>query len=143
MHAQVELYGHVLRSKAVSSLLAGCGATGSGADALSVITTLRKLCNHPDLLHSAAVSDDATGNGSVSRSAAEELQQRFPADYERGDSSQSGRHWTLTCADDIGALWVLVCLQRRRGSYMRLVLVSGTSALCQQTLDHAGILHPT
>jgi len=92
MHPQAELYGHVLRSKAVSSLLTGAMDNG-GADALSVITTLRKLCNHPDLLHAAAAaSREDTGNGSAGTSAAEGLQQQFPADYERGDSSQSGEY---------------------------------------------------
>jgi hypothetical protein len=83
----------VLGSKAVSSLLTGGGATGNGgADALSVITTLRKLCNHPDLLHkpSDAARGRQTADGAAGGSAAEDLQRLYPADFQRGDSSNSG-----------------------------------------------------
>ena len=48
MPCQVSLCSKILRSKLVSSLLAGCGSV----DALSAITLLRKLCNHPALVAS-------------------------------------------------------------------------------------------
>ena len=88
---QIDLYGHVLRSKAVSSLLTGAAVTG-GADALSVITTLRKLCNHPDLLHRPDAAGKQAAEGTAANgSAVEDLQRWFPADYQRGDSAHSGQ----------------------------------------------------
>lgn len=49
IHLQVKLYAAILRSKSVTSLLTSA-ASNPGDSALSVITQLRKLCNHPDLL---------------------------------------------------------------------------------------------
>ncbi len=53
MRLQVELYKHVLKSKSVAALMSG-RASEPLDGVLSIITTLRKLCNHPDLLHSSA-----------------------------------------------------------------------------------------
>lgn len=50
---QIEVYKHVLRSKSVAALMSG-RAFGPSDGVLSIITTLRKLCNHPDLLHSSS-----------------------------------------------------------------------------------------
>lgn len=50
---QVELYKQVLQSKSVAALMSGRASEPSDG-VLSIITTLRKLCNHPDLLHSSA-----------------------------------------------------------------------------------------
>ena len=47
---QVEVYKHVLRSKSVAALMSGRASEPSDG-VLSIITSLRKLCNHPDLLH--------------------------------------------------------------------------------------------
>ncbi len=47
---QVEVYKHVLRSKSVAALMSGRASEPSDG-VLSIITSLRKLCNHPDLLY--------------------------------------------------------------------------------------------
>jgi SNF2 family DNA or RNA helicase len=47
---QVTLYQHFLSSKAARRVLKA-GKSGSGA--LSAITSLRKLCNHPKLIYDA------------------------------------------------------------------------------------------
>ena len=44
---QVLLYKEILRSKTVASLLS---SSDSKEGVLHIITTLKKLCNHPDLL---------------------------------------------------------------------------------------------
>lgn len=49
---QVRVYQHVLRSKLVATVMSGRGAPPEGV--LGIITALRKLCNHPDLLHTAS-----------------------------------------------------------------------------------------
>lgn len=48
---QVQVYQHVLRSKSVATLMSGRREPPEGV--LGIITALRKLCNHPDLLHKA------------------------------------------------------------------------------------------
>jgi SNF2 family DNA or RNA helicase len=54
---QVSIYRHMLRSESLRSLLHGSGA---GFDSvLPVITAIRKLCNHPDLLAAGAAADEA------------------------------------------------------------------------------------
>lgn len=52
---QVELYKDVLRSKSVAALMSG-RASEPSEGVLSIITSLRKLCNHPDLLYSSSSS---------------------------------------------------------------------------------------
>ncbi|GLC51026.1 hypothetical protein PLESTB_000458000 [Pleodorina starrii] len=47
---QIGLYGAVLRSKAVASLLYGGGGGGGEDNTLAIITALRKVANHPDLM---------------------------------------------------------------------------------------------
>jgi hypothetical protein len=53
--AQVKLYHEILRSKEVATLLSGSGASGDCV--LTTITSLRKLCNHPDLLNADSDTD--------------------------------------------------------------------------------------
>ena len=62
-YIQAELYRDVLRSKSVAALMTGRAAEPSES-VLSIITSLRKLCNHPDLLHSSS-----SGNMQASSSA--------------------------------------------------------------------------
>lgn len=50
---QVEVYKHVLRSKSVAALMSGRASEPSDG-VLSIITAIRKVCNHPDLLHSSS-----------------------------------------------------------------------------------------
>ena len=47
------VYKHVLRSKTVAALMSG-RACEPCEGVLGIITSLRKLCNHPDLLHSSS-----------------------------------------------------------------------------------------
>ncbi|GLI69784.1 hypothetical protein VaNZ11_014442, partial [Volvox africanus] len=47
---QIGLYSAILRSKAVASLLYGSGCGAGEDNSLAVITALRKVANHPDLL---------------------------------------------------------------------------------------------
>ena len=53
---QVDLYKDVLRSKSVAALMSG-RASEPSEGVLSIITSLRKLCNHPDLLYSSSSGD--------------------------------------------------------------------------------------
>ena len=50
---QVELYQHVLRGKTIAVLMSARSDEPSEG-VLGVITTLRKLCNHPTLLRSSS-----------------------------------------------------------------------------------------
>ena len=90
----------MLRSKGVASLLTGGG--GGGAEPLSIITTLRKLCNHPELLRSPPTSvNDGPAVGAAAGVAAETgtavagegFQHLFPGDYQPCASQYSG--WIL------------------------------------------------
>ncbi|KAL0049394.1 hypothetical protein WJX82_001168 [Trebouxia sp. C0006] len=78
-HLQVEVYKHVLRSKSVAALISGRASEPSDG-VLSIITSLRKLCNHPDLLH---CSSDAAEAGS--------LESVYPSDYARSSAQHSGK----------------------------------------------------
>lgn len=93
------LYSAVLRSKGVASLLTSGGGAGGGAEPLSIITTLRKLCNHPELLRTpsepgeagiavAAASGVAAGVGMAP--AADGFQHLYPEDYQPGAALYSG-----------------------------------------------------
>ena len=50
---QVQLYQHVLRGKTIAALMSARSDEPSEG-VLGVITTLRKLCNHPNLLRSTS-----------------------------------------------------------------------------------------
>ena len=83
---QVTLYQQLIQTGAVRSLLS-CSGDPSPASALTSISALRKLCNHPDLLHRAAAGGDAlAGASDIER----ELAPLFPADYQPGCAAQSG-----------------------------------------------------
>jgi hypothetical protein len=94
----VALYGAVLRCKGVASLLTGGAAASGGAEPLTIITTLRKLCNHPDLLRTPAEPAAAPTAGAaaaavaagVAAAAGDGVQDLFPADYQPGASQYSG-----------------------------------------------------
>jgi SNF2 family DNA or RNA helicase len=54
---QVEVYRALLRSQGITSLLYGRGSgDGDGCSVLPAITVLKKLCNHPALLHAEGVA---------------------------------------------------------------------------------------
>ena len=95
------LYSAVLRSKGVASLLTSGGGAGGGAEPLSIITTLRKLCNHPELLRSpsepgeggiavAAAAGVAAGVGMTP--ASDGVQHLYPEDYQPGAAQYSGEN---------------------------------------------------
>ncbi|KAL3144372.1 hypothetical protein ABBQ32_004125 [Trebouxia sp. C0010 RCD-2024] len=115
---QVELYKQVLQSKSVAALMSGRASEPSDG-VLSIITTLRKLCNHPDLLHSSA------GNGEAGS-----LEQLFPLAYHRNTAEHSGK---MRC------LKLLLHSILSRDSPDKAVIVSNSTAaldlvqaLCQQ-----------
>ena len=56
---QVKLYMDILHSKRVAALCSGHGATD--ASALSVINSLKKVCNMPDLLYSGRDGEHTAG----------------------------------------------------------------------------------
>ena len=63
---QVDLYKHVLRSKSVAALMSG-RASEPSEGVLTIITSLKKLCNHPDLLYSSSSGEkQASLSASVS-----------------------------------------------------------------------------
>ncbi len=64
---QITLYKEILRSKTVASLLSNSDAKEG---VLHIITMLKKLCNHPDLLHMKGE------RGTVSSRQADKLCQR-------------------------------------------------------------------
>ncbi|KAG2448210.1 hypothetical protein HYH02_006795 [Chlamydomonas schloesseri] len=80
---QVSLYKAVLRSKAVTSLLGGSG--GGGEDnTLAVITALRKVANHPDLLLNPGGGEEGEGGPRASSCLPD-----FSADFAATGSAES------------------------------------------------------
>ena len=77
---------------AVRSLLyAGGGGAAAPSSALASLTALRKLCNHPALLHrgvstEGADDDDALAGSDIER----ELAPLFPPGYQPGSPEHSG-----------------------------------------------------
>lgn len=88
-HTQVQVYKAVLRSKAVSALLTGGAGSNAGGGVLGVITALRKLCNHPDLLLPAGRAAREDGEEPVGEMAAL-VQPLFPPGYASGQPEHSG-----------------------------------------------------
>ncbi|KAG2442443.1 hypothetical protein HXX76_002529 [Chlamydomonas incerta] len=83
---QVSLYTAVLRSKAVTSLLGGGGGGGGEDNTLAVITALRKVANHPDLMLGAGGGDAADGE---SRASASSCLPDFSADFAATGAAES------------------------------------------------------
>ena len=83
------MYKAVLHSKAVSALLAGGAGSNAAGGVLGVITALRKLCNHPDLLLPAGPAALEDGEEPVGEMAAL-AQPLFPPGYARGQPEHSG-----------------------------------------------------
>ncbi|KAK9822627.1 hypothetical protein WJX81_000343 [Elliptochloris bilobata] len=86
---QVQLYEALLRSKAVSALLTGGSGSVAGGNILGVITALRKLCNHPDLLLPAG--DVTHGDDEPLGELAAVSLPLFPPGYARGCPEHSGK----------------------------------------------------
>jgi SNF2 family DNA or RNA helicase len=78
---QVSLYGQLLKSSAVASLLMSLDGA-SYSTALSGIMAMRKLCNHPDLLFVA----DADAASDIEAA----LRPLYPPDFCLGQSQHSG-----------------------------------------------------
>ena len=83
------MYKAVLHSKAVSALLTGGAGSNAGGGMLGVITALRKLCNHPDLLLPAGQAAPEDGEEPLGAMAAL-LQPLFPPGYASGQPEHSG-----------------------------------------------------
>ena len=110
---QREIYAHILSSKAVQAELGaphgGGGGGGDGGDSpgpaaggkksnsgktvLSSITSLKKLCNHPQLLYvPPSFYREAAGTTGKSRPKSTEINKFFPDDFgERKGGGGNGR----------------------------------------------------
>ncbi|XP_047455730.1 DNA repair and recombination protein RAD54B [Mugil cephalus] len=90
---QLELYGHLLSHRVFRACLQGSTQAHTH---LACITALKKLCNHPGLLHSTV--KERTDNGSVESSIYEGLVDLFPESYHSGglDSADSGKLLVLS-----------------------------------------------
>ncbi|KAK9809182.1 hypothetical protein WJX72_010957 [[Myrmecia] bisecta] len=107
---QLKLYQAILRDKSVSRLLS---STDAGDGALSAITTLRKLCNHPDLLMGAGSSLDDEAVTPLAY-----LQALYPPDYTEHTAALSGK---MACLE-------LLLHEILRSTQDRVVVVSSSTA---------------
>ncbi|KAK9848941.1 hypothetical protein WJX84_006451 [Apatococcus fuscideae] len=82
---QITLYKEVLKSKTVASLL---GSSDTKEGVLHIITMLKKLCNHPDLLR---LKDADEEQGTINGPSDEGFHALFPQSYKLQDPSQSGK----------------------------------------------------
>ncbi|XP_030226040.1 DNA repair and recombination protein RAD54B isoform X1 [Gadus morhua] len=116
---QTELYQQLLGHRVFRACLQGSGQTHTH---LACITALKKLCNHPGLLH-ATVKAKAD-SGSVENTLYEGLAALFPEDYSSGGLSTADSGKLLVLADLLTAI-------RHISPSDRVVVVSNYT----QTLD--------
>ncbi|XP_028985049.1 DNA repair and recombination protein RAD54B [Betta splendens] len=116
---QLELYQHLLCHRVFRACLQGSTQTHTH---LACITALKKLCNHPGLLHSTV--KDRTDRGSVESSIYEGLADLFPESYSSGGLSAADSGKLLVLSD-------LLCAIRDLSPSDRVVVVSNYT----QTLD--------
>uniref|UniRef100_A0A8C5A0X6 RAD54 homolog B n=1 Tax=Gadus morhua TaxID=8049 RepID=A0A8C5A0X6_GADMO len=114
---QTELYQQLLGHRVFRACLQGSGQTHTH---LACITALKKLCNHPGLLHATAKAD----SGSVENTLYEGLAALFPEDYSSGGLSTADSGKLLVLADLLTAI-------RHISPSDRVVVVSNYT----QTLD--------
>uniref|UniRef100_A0A673B5D8 RAD54 homolog B n=1 Tax=Sphaeramia orbicularis TaxID=375764 RepID=A0A673B5D8_9TELE len=116
---QLELYRHLLCHRVFRACLQASMQTQTH---LACITALKKLCNHPGLLHSTV--KQKTDCGSIETSLYEGLVELFPESYSSGGLSTSDSGKLLVLSDLLTAI-------RRLSPSDRVVIVSNYT----QTLD--------
>uniref|UniRef100_A0A667X0T5 RAD54 homolog B n=1 Tax=Myripristis murdjan TaxID=586833 RepID=A0A667X0T5_9TELE len=115
---QLELYQHLLSHRVFRACLQGSTQTQTH---LACITALKKLCNHPGLLHSTIKKTDS---GSVESSIYEGLVDLYPESYASGGLSTADSGKLLVLSDLLTAI-------RHQSPSDRVVVVSNYT----QTLD--------
>uniref|UniRef100_I3JFK1 RAD54 homolog B n=1 Tax=Oreochromis niloticus TaxID=8128 RepID=I3JFK1_ORENI len=116
---QRELYKHLLCHRVFRACLQGSTQTHTH---LACITALKKLCNHPGLLHITV--KERTDAGSVESSLYEGLADLFPESYSSGGFTIADSGKLLVLSDLLAAI-------RQLSSSDRVVVVSNYT----QTLD--------
>uniref|UniRef100_A0A667XB38 RAD54 homolog B n=1 Tax=Myripristis murdjan TaxID=586833 RepID=A0A667XB38_9TELE len=116
---QLELYQHLLSHRVFRACLQGSTQTQTH---LACITALKKLCNHPGLLHSTI--KEKTDSGSVESSIYEGLVDLYPESYASGGLSTADSGKLLVLSDLLTAI-------RHQSPSDRVVVVSNYT----QTLD--------
>ncbi|KAM3873330.1 DNA repair and recombination protein RAD54B [Diretmus argenteus] len=116
---QQELYKHLLSHRVFRACLQGSVQTHTH---LACITALKKLCNHPGLLHSTV--KEKTDSGTEENSLYEGLVDLFPESYSSGGYSTADSGKLLVLSDLLSAI-------RQLNSSDRVVVVSNYT----QTLD--------
>ncbi|CAL8247191.1 unnamed protein product [Lota lota] len=116
---QTELYKQLLCHRVFRACLQGSSQTHTH---LACITALKKLCNHPGLLH--ATVKEKTDSGSVVNTLYEGLAALFPEDYSSGGLSTADSGKLLVLSDLLSAI-------RHLSPSDRVVVVSNYT----QTLD--------
>ncbi|KAF7669720.1 hypothetical protein LDENG_00147250 [Lucifuga dentata] len=126
---QRELYKHLLCHRVFRACLQGSMQTHTH---LACITALKKLCNHPGLLHSTV--KEKTNHGSVESSLYEGLVDLFPESYSSGGLSTADSGKLLVLSDLLAAI-------RHLSPSDRVVVVSNytqTLGLLQDLCAHMG-----
>uniref|UniRef100_A0A8D3B974 RAD54 homolog B n=1 Tax=Scophthalmus maximus TaxID=52904 RepID=A0A8D3B974_SCOMX len=116
---QLQLYGHLLCHRVFKACLQGSTQTHTH---LACITALKKLCNHPGLLHSTV--KERTDHGSADGSLYDGLVELFPESYSSGGFNTADSGKLLVLSDLMAAI-------RQLSPSDRLVVVSNYT----QTLD--------
>ncbi|CAL8290832.1 unnamed protein product [Merluccius merluccius] len=116
---QTELYTQLLSHRVFRACLQGSSQTHTH---LACITALKKLCNHPGLLHSTV--KEKAESGSVANTLYEGLAALFPEDYSSGGLSTAHSGKLLVLSDLLAAI-------RHLSPSDRVVVVSNYT----QTLD--------
>ncbi|XP_039885593.1 DNA repair and recombination protein RAD54B [Simochromis diagramma] len=126
---QRELYKHLLCHRVFRACLQGSTQTHTH---LACITALKKLCNHPGLLH--VTVKERTDAGSVESSLYEGLADLFPESYSSGGFTMADSGKLLVLTDLLAAI-------RQLSSSDRVVVVSNytrTLDLLQDLCVHMG-----
>uniref|UniRef100_A0A3Q1F862 RAD54 homolog B n=1 Tax=Acanthochromis polyacanthus TaxID=80966 RepID=A0A3Q1F862_9TELE len=128
---QRELYHQLLSHRVFRACLQESVQTHTH---LACITALKKLCNHPGLLHGTFIQKKLTDRGSVESSLYEGLVDLFPESYSSGgfDAADSGK--LLVLSDLLAAI-------RQLSPSDRVVVVSNytqTLDLLQNLCVHSG-----
>ncbi len=89
---QVALIQQLCQCGAVRSLLFAGSSASAPSSALASLTALRKLCNHPDLLHCRGAAAEGGGDETLAPGSdiERELAPLFPPDYQPGNAEHSG-----------------------------------------------------
>ena len=87
---QAALYQQLVRCSSVRALLSAASDAGSSANCLSLVMDMRKLCNHPDLLHAGGGEEEEQHEVQQQSGIKWELAPLFPPQYNLGCAEHSG-----------------------------------------------------